>query len=68
MAYGARVAGPAEVEVVGQRVLATLVDSVVLFVVALGVFVARWIVGAAVAIMGTPAAAGHQGRPGADPA
>ena len=54
MAYGARVAGPAEVEVVGQRVLATLVDSVVLFLVALGVFVAQWIVGAAVVIAGAP--------------
>jgi uncharacterized RDD family membrane protein YckC len=54
MAYGAPTATPAEVEVVGPRVLATLVDSVVLFLVALAVFVAQWIVGAAVVIMGAP--------------
>ena len=54
MASGTRAATPAEVEVVGQRVLATLVDAAVLFVVALGVFVTHWIVGAAVTIAGAP--------------
>lgn len=54
MANGARPATPAEVEVVGQRVLATLVDGAVLFVVAFGVVVVEWIVGAAAAIMGAP--------------
>ena len=54
MASGARATTPAEVEVVGQRVLATLVDGVVLFVVAFGVFLVQWIVGAAAAIVGAP--------------
>ena len=54
VAYGGATVAPAEVEVVGQRVLATLVDSVVLFLVALTVFVAQWIVGAAVVVAGAP--------------
>lgn len=54
MVDGAQATTPAEVEVVGQRVLATLVDATVLFVVALVVFVVQWIAGATVAIMGAP--------------
>ena len=52
--HGAAEAAPAEVEVVGQRALATLVDSAVLFLVAAAMFTAHWIVGAAVAISGAP--------------
>lgn len=46
--YGAPSTAPVGVEVLGRRVLATLVDSAVLLVAALGVLAVQGIVGAAV--------------------
>ncbi len=42
--FGMQSGTPAQVEVVGQRVLATLVDAAVLGVAALVVFVAQWVI------------------------
>lgn len=54
MVYEVPSATSAEIEVVGQRVLATLVYAAVLFVVALGVFAVQWTIGAAVVVAGAP--------------